>query len=149
MNRLFISKRPIIKCNFKLITSIDKHFNSLIMTDGISLSDMDLKFMKKVDHAVLSQNVGFINTPFGVTSIINLSTGTKTLILANHSLENEVLDISQCGYNVIDILFNYMDNKRYYLSFCIVPKSLKIPVRVNNREKICNNIYELTDSWEV
>ncbi len=148
MNQLFINKNAIQK-GTKLIQNIDSYFNSLILTEKLKLDDNDIIFLKEIDGSTLSKDDGYIDTPFSNhVDILKISTGTKTLILANHCSENDIIDISQCGYNVIEILFNNMDNKKYYLSFCIIPDNLKISVRINNSKKLCTNKYELLDVWE-
>lgn len=106
MNQLFISKKAIPK-SMKLITSIDSYFDNAILTNEIVLNSTDIEFMYLIDRSELSTNSGYINTPFGNRiPIFNMSTGLKTLILVNHSKESDVIDISQCGYNVLNILFN-------------------------------------------
>lgn len=148
MNQMFISKRTIPK-SMKLISSIDSYFNSAILLRELRLDENDVKFMRLIDKSEISKDDGYINTPFGnYIPIFNMSTGLKTLILVNHSKESDVIDISQCGYNVINILFNYMDNKRYYTSFCIVPYELKIPIRINNRKDTCKDTSDLLTVWE-
>lgn len=148
MNQLFISKRTIHK-SLNLITSIDSYFNTLILTKELKLNDNDIKFMEVIDKSKLSKDIGYIDTPFGShVSMFYMSTGLKTLILVNHSKESDVIDISQCGQNVINILFNSFNNKRYYASFCIIPDTLRIPLKINNRKEICKDKMDLFKVWE-
>lgn len=148
MNQLFISKRAIPKY-MKLINSVDSYFDNILLTGGLILNNTDTKFMELIDKSRLSQDDGYIDTPFGNhIPIINMSTGLKTLILVNHSKETDIIDISQCGQNVVNILFNNIDNKKYYTSFCTIPNMLKIPVKINARKSICKSISDILKVWE-
>jgi hypothetical protein len=70
--------------------------------------------MISIDGAhILDRGIGTIRTPFGLTSIESLSTGVKTflniLYIAKYKLPFTV-DLTQCGYNVLDIIFSYLDD---------------------------------------
>lgn len=148
MNQLFVSKRTISK-SLNLITSIDSYFNTLLLTEEIKLNKTDIKFMALIDKSKPSKDAGYIDTPFGNhVPIFYTSTGAKTLILVNHARKEDVIDISQCGQNVINTLFNNFDNRRYYVSFCTIPDKLNIPLKINNRKDICKNISDLLKVWE-
>lgn len=65
MNQLFISKRAIPKY-MKLINSVDSYFDNILLTGGLILNNTDTKFMELIDKSRLSQNDGYIDTPFGI-----------------------------------------------------------------------------------
>lgn len=147
MIQLYISKNTI-PSNMEIIDDIDMTFDYMIYTDKIRMDNIDKEIVKKIDKAKVRED-GLMDTPFsnGV-SIDRLSTGCKTLILANHLGTNQIINISQCGNNALNMLFN-LDNKSYYLSYCIIPSNteFKFPVKVNNRKKLYNGAYDLLEVW--
>lgn len=107
--------------NYIFITYIDAFFFNHI--DIKDLSTEDKNFMEIIDNAVLLDNdLGTIKTSEGVTSIYNLSTGCKTLIIANYAIKNNLnlcLDINNCGENAIKLLLNAFSdtNLKVYLTY--------------------------------
>lgn len=145
MIHLYTSKRAIPK-DKEFITNIDPTFNALIYSDSLRLNSKDEEILRIIDKSKLSKSCGYVDTPFGNNiPISNISTGSKTLILINHFKESSVIDISQCGRNVLNLAFQ-IDNTNYYLSYCITPDKMK-PVIVNNRRKIYKTSSELLEIW--
>lgn len=118
MIELYTSKKAVQKNN-NYIESIDLEFDKQIYT--LNITNKDKEYMKNIDEAYYNGN-GYIITPFGRTEIQNLSTGCKTLILLNHlkELGNPIVNINECGRNVLDIVFD-MNNIRVMLDFCNMP----------------------------
>lgn len=110
-----------IKSNTNFIDSVDLSFDKEIYS--LNIADKDKYYMNVIDEAQYMGD-GYINTPFGKTEIQNLSTGCKTLILLNHmrELNNPVINIGECGKNVLDIIFD-MDNISVYLDYCSIPNN--------------------------
>lgn len=81
-------------------------------------TDKDLDIIKKIDNAVLlDKDIGTVRTPFGVASIENLSSGCKTVLVLQYLIRNSndysgkiLLDVTACGYNALDILFNLVSS---------------------------------------
>ena len=118
MITLYINEKAIEK-DIRFISAVDLTFDKEIY--DLEITDIDNAFLKEIDNAVYEGN-GYIVTPFGRTEIQNLSTGCKTLLLLNHSknLENPVINVGECGKNVLDIIFQ-MENIKIYLDFCSIP----------------------------
>ena len=63
----------------EIIIDNDSFFNNNVSAK--SLSENSIKVMEEVDHAkLLDQNIGKIETPYGITGIQDLSTGCKTIL---------------------------------------------------------------------
>jgi translation initiation factor 2 beta subunit (eIF-2beta)/eIF-5 len=64
-------------------------------------------YIQTIDGAhIIDINLGTIQTHFGVTSVENLSAGTKTLIVANHLNNSEIaIRLDNCGKNVLEVFF--------------------------------------------
>lgn len=118
MITMYIDKRAIDKKD-KFINTIDLAFDKEIYS--LNITTEDEKALQIIDNAEYIGN-GYINTPFGRTEIQNLSTGCKTLILLNHAQElgNPIINIGECGKNVLDKVFK-MDNIRIYIDYCSIP----------------------------
>lgn len=78
--------------------------------------DMDLYAMQSIDKAVLlDKNIGTIQTRFGVSDILHLSTGCKVVLSylyikrCGDTFSGKVLDITECGSNALDVLFDCVE----------------------------------------
>lgn len=134
--------KTMIKQN-ELIEKIDLTFNSIVY--NLDIKEFDKTALKSIDEAVYDGN-GFVVTPFGRTMVQNISTGCKTLILINHSIElgNKIISINECGKNVLDIIFA-LENCRVYSSFLLIPRNYSankiVRIHKNKRSKdikLCN-----------
>ena len=102
-----VTKKPS-----KLINNIDGYFN--LNLDLKKLSDIALKAILEIDKSsVIDINSGTIKTPYGVTSIMNLSMGCKAVVvyiyLKQQGVSDIVLNITECGANALDVLFSYVE----------------------------------------
>lgn len=95
-----------------------------------------LDAIKSIDKAeVLDYNLGTICTPYGITSVENLSTGCKAyinvLLHKMYSEETVCVDTRELGYNVISrIIPELRDVMGVLIAMPIMIKSL--PVYINN-----------------
>lgn len=94
-------------------------FRSHTLKESITKEDEEV--MKKIDNAeiieVSRENKDskdlLIKTPYGVTTIENLSTGCKTVLNFLHLKDNNIiLDITECGWNALEELFKYYEDKK-------------------------------------
>lgn len=118
MITLYLEEKAI-DGNLRFINSIDLTFDKEIY--NFEITDKDQKMIRLIDHAEYIGD-GYILTPFGKTEIQRLSTGCKTVLLINHSEElgNPIINIGECGKNVLDIIFG-MNNIKVYLNYCSIP----------------------------
>ena len=88
----------------RVINAVDAYFDFNITAD--ILDDVDREYMKKYDGAIiLDDSTGKIETPYGITDIANLSTGTKILLLSRH-VNNCILNITESGRNIFKDLMH-------------------------------------------
>ena len=94
----------------KSITIID---NNTYFTENILPSMIDSlgkEIMMKIDKAILIDESGAIKTPFGITSIDNLSSSCKTVLNYLYADKKyKFININQCGCNALEILFETME----------------------------------------
>lgn len=135
MLKIYISKKDVPKRNNRFIESVDMFFNSIMY--NLSITDKDMYYMSSIDKADYVGN-GRIKTVFGDTTIENLSTGCKALILLNH-YKDRVISINECGENALDYVYKDNAEGNIYLSFAIYPNEYnpkkKVVLCRNGREK--------------
>lgn len=95
-------------------------------TSNKKLSSLSIEMMKKIDNAVLKSD-GRIETPFGTTTLSNLSTGCKTII---NIIENpdKLVNVVECGSNVLNEIFK-LDEIRIVMPFnnyVVFPNSVEV-----------------------
>ena len=95
--------------NYAWITDIDAYFDALYFK--FSFDKEDLQFIKRIEKAELydREKFKFINR-YGTFYIENISTGTKALLiireLARKKETNKGMDVTECGPNVLDFIFD-------------------------------------------
>jgi hypothetical protein len=115
------------KCKF--ITFVDAFFFNHINTR--ELDELDKYFLEVIDNAeIKSLSTGLVETFEGLTSIYNISSGCKTLILANHIVKENLdicLDVTNCGENALYEIFDKFaeTNLKVFLSYSIFRKEIK------------------------
>lgn len=98
--------KSVILCN-------DTEFLSRIHYSMLDNTDKEL--MAKIDHAAYIEGE-IIRTPFGSTTIYELSTGCKTVINLRHIIQDEVrvkstvIRVTACGQNALEEAFKIADN---------------------------------------
>ncbi len=99
-----------------ILVDVDRFFDI-----SVSVGDIDeigMQVMEKIDGAhFVDSNIGTIETPYGITSYKNLSTGCKSvldyLFIAKHPVKYrdvKAVDFTECGWNAIDCLFDVISN---------------------------------------
>jgi hypothetical protein len=128
-----------------LIKSINSKFQDTFYNSD--LDNKDVSFINIIDKAtVLDATLGTIQTPFGITSVSDLSGGTKTLIVANHiETPTATIDLDNCGDNALTVFLNtFIDSDIE----CIITHLGYIEVQPNNTGKkliLNNQTINLTD----
>ncbi|MCR5402803.1 MAG: hypothetical protein K6E91_03170 [Butyrivibrio sp.] len=96
------------------IGDVESFFNYKVTASHFS--EQDIKVLSDIDDAVLlDKNTGAIQTPFGITDITHLSTGCKTVLcylyLRRKETSSIILDVTECGYNALDVLFECVEKQ--------------------------------------
>lgn len=81
------------------------------------MGEDEIETIKKIDSAeIIDFDNGILKTPFGVTGIINLSTGCKTVLnyitIAKHREEFKdirAINVTESGANAIEMIFEFME----------------------------------------
>jgi hypothetical protein len=101
--------------SYNLITKDIIISNNAFFNRNATISDIleAGKLIKIIDGAeIIDTKLCTIKTPFGVTSIRNLSSGSKTAINVMHIARNKLdysVDISECGWNALNCIFEFLD----------------------------------------
>ncbi len=91
------------------IKDIELYFNSIV-DKSIFNTEIYHKIMNLIDNAVYIEN-DIVETPFGRTTLNNLSTGCKTvMLLIMLSKEKVFIPITECGINAINCIYE-LSNK--------------------------------------
>ena len=96
----------------RVIRDFESFFEKYVIAK--EFENMDLDVMKRIDNAVLlDKKSGAIQTQFGITDILHLSTGCKIVLSylyivkrSNHKFSGKLLDVTECGSNALNILFS-------------------------------------------
>lgn len=83
----------------------DAYFNTHTATK--IFDEQSKEVMYKIDSAILLRD-GRIKTQFGIGTILNLSTGCKTILNIMNN-RNLIFTVDECGPNALSIIFS-MDN---------------------------------------
>lgn len=71
------------------------------------MTELDKEIMGKIDKATYIGKGG-IETPYGITNIYDLSSGTKTVLnIVNNP--DRIFDATDCGENALEVLFELID----------------------------------------
>ena len=95
-----------------IINDFDSFFDLFVLSQNFKELDKEVLF--KIDNAILIDK-NDIKTPFGTTNILNLSTGCKTVLSYLHMIRNKaeyqntILNITECGSNALEVLFECAD----------------------------------------
>lgn len=109
----------------------------------------DIEVMLRIDRAeVIDMKLREIRTPYGLTNFSNLSTGCKTLINIMHAKpeENFVISLNGCSYEILDIIFNYMEEHQSTQALYITTAEIS---KCIDREFIVDNQRQFSTSMAV
>lgn len=102
--------------NDRVISDPNSYFDIKVKPDIRNFGELDLYAMDKIDNAkLLDSNTGSMVTNYGVTDVFRLSSGCKTVLSYLYMMRhrdtqgNKVLDITYCGANAIEVLFQCAD----------------------------------------
>ena len=94
------------------IKDVELSFN--LIDKKLFNKDVYFQIMKQIDNAICIEE-DIIKTPFGNTSMNNLSTGCKTaLLLIYFSGQKKYIPITGCGINAIECLFDLAESYDLY-----------------------------------
>lgn len=85
-----------------------------------TLGDESLSVMWEIDRArLLDSKTGKMETPYGIASIRDLSTGCKTVLnyifiteFRNRYPNVKAIDATECGWNAIEKLFSIIEERK-------------------------------------
>lgn len=110
------------------------------------LTDSSLMVMSDIDKAkLIDRKTGKIETPYGITSIRDLSTGCKTILNCIFIHENperyptvKAINATECGWNAIDRLFEYIESIDIFDIAIIIEHDNDL-YKCKDREYLVNN----------
>lgn len=107
MINLYTNREKLPK-NIKWIIDIDPYFDGKI--NATMLGEKDRRLMKEIENvAILDDRFGTCQSDEGVFPLTYISTGLKTLLVIRYlkqkGIPNMGVDISECGPDVIDYIF--------------------------------------------
>lgn len=110
----------------EIIIDNESFFNNNIRPK--QLSKTSLEVMWRIDKAkLIDTRTGKIETPYGICSIRDLSTGCKTVLNCIYIIEHKdkypnakAIELTECGWNAIEEVFQYFeDNKIEHIGLVI------------------------------
>lgn len=127
----------------EIIVDNEGFFNNNVSAK--SLSETSLNIMCKIDKArLLDKKTGKIETPYGITSIYDLSTGCKTILNCIFITENpdiypsiRAINATECGWNAVDELFSFIESNSIQIGVIIEHDNLLY--KCKDREYMVNN----------
>ena len=133
---LKITTDPNCKATWRISSAFKTLNYSEICKDPICISAMRI-----IDNAKIVLD-RVIQTPFGITTIDNLSNGCKTLILAYLRCKygGKPVDVVSAGDNVIDAML--VLSKKYYVDFYIYTERILYPGHVNGDFELNGKVYK-------
>ncbi len=134
-----------------VIRDSESFFKKYIST--VEFDPFSNETLERIDSAVvLDKKLGTIRTRFGVTDIHHLSTGCKIVLSYLYLRKNRekfgdrVLDITECGGNALEVLFDFVERLADNESIFLLRQATQlftfqdIPACVNGN--ICDSLYE-------
>lgn len=136
--------------------SNDLLFGRLLAKQGYSTfySEEFQYIMQSIDRAsYLDANSGAVQTPYGLTSIKNLSTGCKTVLIAKWMLskfcntnsnagQNQffIINANECGANALKVMFELLGRYTFgiLLYHCDIPDNINCEFCLDERIELYN-----------
>lgn len=143
MIQLLSDVKHIIDKDIQILSDIDLIFLDVV-DDFTFLTESDCAYLKSID-GIKKLDGDYILSPFGPTSVKNLSTGMKTLLLLSyfHYLgRSEVIDLNGCGSNVLALIFtdSRYRNNTFFLTHESLPDIETYPFKVEKIDKVFTNL---------
>lgn len=111
----------------------------------------DLRVMREIDSAeLLDKTTGLIKTSYGLTDMNHLSTGCKTILnyfyLQRHRTPYNVIDLSECGYNALRVLFDLVETQGQIMDFLLMHQDSldqcgERDYLINNEKSVTNLLF--------
>lgn len=125
------------------IKDVESRFRMLLNLGEKFELDIYTLIMKSID-LVNERKGNIIRNRFGETTLENLSTGCKAVILAVfYNKENIYVSIEECGENALDVLFKISErlDLRVYTRYVISVFKPDIKCRIG--DNVCTGGYEI------
>lgn len=139
--------------NRVILDEVDDFFNARVSSKQFDGNDETV--ISEIDNAsVRDYKTGEIETPFGLTDINNLSSGCKTVLvylyMKRHSdkYKDCVLNVTGCGYNALESLFEQMDRLGDSSSILLLLHTDGL-INCSKRKFLINNKYETDEISEI
>lgn len=122
-----------------IIINTDAYFLKNLAVILKDFNEVDRYYLRKIDKAGTISAGGrlFVQSEDGITTMNNISTGCKTCILDNH-FKNRLFNLSLCGENVIETLFEMISSRGSQNSFLLHHSGFeplqKYSVKINNQQ---------------
>lgn len=106
-----------------LIIDNDAYFDENVTAHNFE--ELENEAIEVIDDAkVLDYNIGTIQTPRGVGALENLSSGCKTVLNYLYLYRNKIgnikaIDVSECGANALEELFEIIEKSKYPIDLVI------------------------------
>ncbi len=108
-----------------IIVDNEAFFNNYINAKFIK--EYGVYAIKSIDKAILiDENTAKVQTPFGICSIDDLSSGCKTIlniIYINEKHLNRydsiIVSLNECGRNALDFIFDYIEDNSIDIKFVL------------------------------
>lgn len=139
----YYTAKKYIPKDKKLIEYVDIYFNAWAVMNG--LTEEENKWLSLIDHSRLTDQIDRIITPFGVGHYSDISTGCKALILLSHLGNGYVVNIQECGQNVINEIFYKLDNVSVYSPRYKLIPTLNMGVCIDDKK--LETLEDLSKHW--
>lgn len=142
-HRFAVYTNPQYAVGFKqsdIVININACFRTNLAQILCEFNALDKYYVKLIDNAEVFkvQDRLFIRSEDGVTTIDNISTGSKACILDNH-LKHKVFNLTLCGENAIIALFNKVSEKGSANAFLLQHVELmpekKYSIAINGKDE--------------
>ena len=127
----------------------ESFFNINVVSE--EFGETDLGVMRAVDAArLIDKTTGLIETKYGLTDIHHLSTGCKTILnylfLQRHPMSYTVIDLSECGYNALNVIFDLAECSGQSMDFLLMHQDSldecgERDYRINNNRSVTNLLF--------
>ena len=133
----------------EVLVNNESFFNINISSKEFNYTDIEI--IKNIDNAeLIDKNTGEIRTPYGLTSIRNLSTGCKTVLnfiyinsTRNKYEQIKAIDVTECGWNALEELFSLYE--KINSDTILILRHQNGLFNCKERKYLINDEFEITD----